>query len=302
MTRAAVRAAGALLAAWLAVWGAPLPASACAVCACGDPTLTVVGTEQPYAGRFRLALEARLRSDDVGDPKLDRVELEEQRLELKVAWSPLEELMIFASVPYLRRDVTFVNGGRDTRYRFGDPELLAKVFLWRDRSFGPRHLLAWTTGVRFPFAPVDRGPDGVILPAELQGGTGAFAVSVGPTYAYFDGAWSFYASALGVYTFAGRFDFHPGPSLRTTVAVQWQALDVLAVRPVVDTRLDARAEDSGQADPDSGGFIAFVGADFVLSPVTDLLFVLGVRAPVLNALHGAHREGWIGSLGLAYDL
>jgi len=37
----------------------PEPARACAVCNCGDPTLTAVGVEQPYRNRVRAGLEER---------------------------------------------------------------------------------------------------------------------------------------------------------------------------------------------------------------------------------------------------
>ena len=49
---------------------------ACSTCGCGDLTLTVMGSEKPYAGRLRAALELRHRTDAVGRPGFN-----EQRLE-----------------------------------------------------------------------------------------------------------------------------------------------------------------------------------------------------------------------------
>ncbi|MGD8318765.1 MAG: transporter, partial [Myxococcales bacterium] len=42
-------------------------ASACGTCSVGDPTLTVVGFEQPKANRFRTSAIMRLRNDRIGE-------------------------------------------------------------------------------------------------------------------------------------------------------------------------------------------------------------------------------------------
>jgi hypothetical protein len=51
---------------------------ACAMCGCGDPTLTTMGAEQPFAGRLRLSSELRYRSDAIGDAP-ERTQIEEVR-------------------------------------------------------------------------------------------------------------------------------------------------------------------------------------------------------------------------------
>ena len=55
----------------------------------GDPTLTVMGTEQPFAGRFRVALRGRMRGD-----RLDDVTVLEGRTDVSLAWSPLPSLSL----------------------------------------------------------------------------------------------------------------------------------------------------------------------------------------------------------------
>ncbi|MFP2933934.1 hypothetical protein ACLESO_54180, partial [Pyxidicoccus sp. 3LG] len=46
---------------------APGPrAWACATCACGDPTLTSMGAEQPFSGRLRLSSTLRAWGHTVG--------------------------------------------------------------------------------------------------------------------------------------------------------------------------------------------------------------------------------------------
>ena len=63
-------------------------ASACAACGCGDPTLSAVGAEKPYAGRLRLSLNTRYRSDTVGTEGVNKLSLQETRADLQAAWSP----------------------------------------------------------------------------------------------------------------------------------------------------------------------------------------------------------------------
>lgn len=280
----------------------PSRSLACATCSCGDPTLSVVGAEMPFGGRLRLALDFRHRTDAIGETGRNRIELSEQKLEAKVAWSPIAELLLMASVPYLRREVGYVNGGRSVFWRPGDVELLARWFFFREPSFAPRHLLSWTITARLPTAPAEYDTAGKALPLELQSGTGAFDFATGPAYAGFAGDWSVYASVLVLVPLPSRFDVTRRPSLRGTLAGQWQPRTEFAVRLSADGRLDSTLDEAGQTDPDSGGFILFAGPDVVLSPWTDLLLVAGLRVPVANALRGRHEEGIALSMSVVYDL
>ncbi|HYO67567.1 MAG TPA: hypothetical protein VEU33_15940 [Archangium sp.] len=55
----------------------------------GDPTLTSMGTEQPFAGRLRLANQVRAWSLTTGQDAVDAVSLRELRMDLSVAYAPL---------------------------------------------------------------------------------------------------------------------------------------------------------------------------------------------------------------------
>ncbi|HKO89712.1 MAG TPA: hypothetical protein VJU61_01085, partial [Polyangiaceae bacterium] len=59
---------------------------ACAACDSGDPTLTALGTEQPFAGRLRSALGLRYRTDAIGVPGVDEMNIRDLRADLSVAW------------------------------------------------------------------------------------------------------------------------------------------------------------------------------------------------------------------------
>ena len=80
------------------VWAAS-GASACGTCSVGDPTLTVVGFEQPKAHRIRTSAALRYRNDSIGESDVDRLTLAEQRMELAGAYSPTDRLAIRSSSP-----------------------------------------------------------------------------------------------------------------------------------------------------------------------------------------------------------
>ena len=83
--------------------------------------------------------------------------------------------------------------------------------------------------------------------------------------------------------------------------MQRQIGRAFASRIGLDTRLDGSCEAYGKPDPNSGGFVAYLSPELVVSPVTDLLLVASVRAPVAQAFHGYHHEAAIAGLGVTYD-
>ena len=276
-------------------------AHACAVCQCGDPTLTTMGSEKPFAGRLRLSLDMRYRTDHVGQPAIDELDIHEERADLALSWAPREWLLLAADLPLVHRRVSYVNLARQSVTGPGDVELRAKAFVFRDRHFAPRHLVAVQVGASLPTAPLLRDGRGMALPSEAQLGTGGVSPLAGLSYGFFADPWSLYASAIGYLPIGSRAGLDQGASLRSTVAAQYQARTWLAGRLGVDTRLDARSVENGTDDPDSGGFIAYLSPEVVVSPAMDLLVSATVRVPVVNALRGAHQEGLIAQLAVTRD-
>jgi hypothetical protein len=275
---------------------------ACATCGCGDPTLTSLGTEKPFAGRLRGALQISHRTDAIGQARVNRIELSEQRFDASIAWAPLDFWFVGVTVPAVRRRVTYVNQEQHTRFGLGDIELRNKFFVYQDRAFSPRHLGAIEAGLKLPTAPLARDAQGDLLPLEVQTGTGSFDPILGASYALFLLPWSSYSSVTGSYPTQGVEGSRASPSLRSTLAAQYQPVDLLALRLGVDTRLDGKAKQQGEPEPDSGGFILYLAPAVLLSPVTDLVLTLTVQVPVLNALDGYHDEGAIYSLSTTLDL
>ncbi len=276
-------------------------AHACSTCGCGDPTLTALGVEKPYRNRIRASLAVQYRTDAVGVERIDRIRLAETRLDAQLAWAPHERVFLLLSVPTVWRSVEYVNLAKQSMFGLGNIELRAKFFVWQDRTFAPQHLLAFTAGIRFPTPDAQRGSDGKPLPPELQVGTQSFDPLAAISYAFFHAPWSLYASVQATYPTQTVDDYRVNPSMRTTVAVQYQVLSWLAPRVGIDSRIDGKAEEQDREARDSGGFIGYASVELLLSPIPDLLVFLSARYPVLNQLSGTHDEGGIYGGGVAHD-
>ncbi|MCS6899291.1 MAG: transporter [Myxococcales bacterium] len=280
----------------------PRGALTCAVCNVGDATLTSMGTEKPYRGRLRSSLTLQYRTDEVGEARVDRLRLAETRLDLNLAWAPHARLFLMGVMPVMQRTVEYVNLARRTSVGPGDGELRARWFPWQDRSFGAKHLLAVTGGVKLPTGQVQRGRDGKPLPVELQPGTGSVDPLGGISYAHFSWPWSMYTSLQFFGSMAGAEGVRASRSMRGTVAGQWQVSMPVALRLGLDGRFDGKAIEGGTPERDSGGFIGYASPEILLSPGLDWMVVLSVKFPVIQALSGFHREGPIWSIGVVRDL
>jgi hypothetical protein len=292
----------ALFALLLAAAAYPAKTLACAACACGDPTLTVAGTEKPFAGRLRISLELQHRSDRVGIDRVDRVELSEQRLELGLAYAPIESLVLSLRAPLIHRTITEVNLAEDRRTRLGDTEFRAQLHLIPRTGLTQKHVFAIHAGLELPTGSVERDDRGELYRAEIQPGSGSFDPLAGASYALFLRPISLYASSTLFVPTRGHEGLRGGLSLRSSVAGQYDLSDSWALRLSIDTRAEAASTfEDGDVEPDTGGFIAYLSPELVASPVMDLIVRVVVRVPAINALTGDHREGLMAVLGAAYD-
>ncbi|HEX8435997.1 transporter [Archangium sp.] len=280
----------------------PTEGLACATCACGDPTLTSMGTEQPFAGRLRFATQVRAWGMTTGQEELDALSLRELRLDLSVAYAPLPWLFLSATLPLQARTVQDVSLARETAWGLGDMEVGAKAFVFRDRDFSPNHLLGVLVGTRLPTSPTQRDAEGRPLSLDAQLGTASVDPFLGLAYTAFRADWSFLASATGYLPTRGREGFRAGAALRTTLAAQYQPGPRWALRLALDSRLEGSSDTLGVPDPVGSGFIAYLSPDVLFSPATDVVVELGVRVPVLNLLRGNVRQTPILQAAVAYDL
>ncbi|WP_426755580.1 transporter [Myxococcus sp. Y35] len=274
---------------------------ACATCACGDPTLMSMGTEQPFEGRLRLSSTLRGWGHTVGEDGVNALRLREARMDLAVAYAPLPWLFLSATLPLQAREVRDVSLARERGWGIGDVELTAKVFLFQDKAFSADHLFSVLGGVKLPTAPELRGPNGT-MQLDLQLGSGSVDPLAGIAYQHFRGDWSFLVSATGFLPTRGIQGYRAGASLRTTLAAQFQPSARWALRLGFDSRLEAPADTYGEREENTGGFIGYASPDVLFSPGMDVVVAAGVRVPFLNQLRGRVAPTPIAMLSVAYDL
>ena len=153
----------------------------------GDPTLTIVGFEQPKANRVRTSATLRHRNDSIGETAVDELTLSEQRLELAGAYSPTDRISLSLMMPLVHRLITEVNLAEASIWAPGDLDFRLRGVIWRDRKFAPRHLVSLIGGLEFPTSSIEYDTDGVPLPLEFQAGTGSWDPIAGAAYTMFFG-------------------------------------------------------------------------------------------------------------------
>jgi hypothetical protein len=295
----------AFLLALLALMGtvalAPATARACASCACGDPLLTTLGLELPFAGRLRISAQASTRSESAGAPLLDEMRGQEQRLSLALAWSPLDRLTLGLALPLVHRSAVEVSGRRHLGFGLGDVELRGRWVAADLRGSGMRHIVSVHAGADLPVMPLVS--DGSrALPIEAQPGSGAFSGLLGASYALHLRPWSFYASLSGRLSTPGFLDELAGPAALGTLSAQLQVHAAWALGLSLDGRLDGPAKQAGIVDPHSGGLLAVIAPTVLFSPFEDWLLTAALRVPINDGLTGLHHEDLSFALGVTCDL
>ncbi len=274
------------------------PARACAVCSQSSPTLTGAGAERAYQGRLRASVDGRAGSARTGAGDR-RVQLDDRRLELALAYAPTPDFLAALVVPGLYRSMRSqrASGGEAV---LGDIDARTSYRLWS--SDDRQRQLHLVSGLKFPTAPLQSDREGRPLSAELQPGCGSLVPYLGVEYTSTLRRWTLSTGGSVFVPVPVREGPHPGYSARARATVQVQPIRYLAARTGVSARFDATGELApGQNDPNSGGLVGYVTAGLLLSPTADLVVSLEAFFPVLQALRGDHRELTIFGAGVAYD-
>jgi hypothetical protein len=277
-------------------------ASACGTCSVGDPTLTIVGFEQPRGQRVRTSGTLRYRNDRIGDPQVDELQLAEQRMELAGAYSPTDRWTLSLMMPLVHRLVSTVNLAEADIWAPGDLELRARAVVWRDRKFAPRHLVSLIGGLEFPTSSIERDADGVPLPLEFQAGTGSWDPIAGASYTMFSDPWSLYVSSTAIFPTQGTADTKVGISFRQTVLGQFQPWHFLAFQVGVEFRVDQPGYIQGVRDPNTGGNITYGTFGLIGLPHDKVLLHFTTAIPMIQRLDGQHVEGLAITAGLVYEI
>ena len=277
-------------------------AAACGTCSVGDPTLTVVGFEQPKASRVRTSAAIRHRSDSIGETELDRLTLSEQRMELAGAYSPTDRVSFSLMMPLVHRLITEVNLAEASIWAPGDLDLRIRGVVWRDRKFAPRHLVSLISGLEFPTSSIEYDTDGRTLPLEFQVGTGSWDPIAGTSYTMFLDPWSLYVASIAIFPTTGVADTRASTTFRQTVLGQYQPLRFLGLQAGVEFRIDGPGYIRGVRDPDTGGHITYGTLGIIALPHDRVMVHATAAVPIVQRLDGTHREGFAFTAGLVYDI
>jgi hypothetical protein len=291
-----------LIAALVAPFWVAAEASACGTCAVGDPTLTIVGMEQPKSQRVRTSATLRHRNDQIGDEAQDLLTLSEQRMEVAAAYSPTDRVSLSLMMPLVHRLVTEVNLAESDIWAPGDLDLRVRGVVWRDRKFAPRHLLSLIGGLEFPTSTIEYDTDGQPLPLEFQAGSGSWDPIAGASYTMFSDPWSLYLSSVGIFPTTGTGDTRASTTFRQTALGQFQPWTFLAFQLGAEFRIDGPGYIAGVRDPNTGGHITYGTFGLVGLPHEKIILHATAAVPMIQRLDGTHREGFAFTAGLVYEI
>jgi hypothetical protein len=311
------RTGGAIAAAIALALAAPETASACSVCLAGDPVFSNQGTSAQATGDLSLFAQLQTFEKRAGT-ETGEIELaDDQRLDLFVAWSPLDRLTVSADLPFSFNEIR-EDGQTLSANGVGDLALSASVVAWRDREVLPSAWLEARVFVKAPTGDTTRVRDGEIDP-HLQPGTGSWDFGVGLAgVKRFERA-ALYASATYRENREGEFGashYTYGDAVLVNTAVEvalghafgQPALDAFTLGGELNFRWAERDLADGVTFPHSGGSILYATPSLRLRlpwSVRERPASLraAVQIPLTSAwLNGIQREDEVWSFGLYLPL
>jgi hypothetical protein len=346
--RTLIRAA-ALAAAASALALAPPEARACSVCLAGDPVFSGQGATAQEQGDVSIYFEARgwrksagalpheeegghaeemhehghdhaEHGHEMGHDEDDATErTRSQRLDLYVAWTPLDRLTLTLDVPYAFNKIKEEEeGGGETRSTLtglGDVSLAGSVVLWRNRDVLPDTWIEARAMLKTPTGRDDRKVDGRRDP-HLQTGTGSWDFGFGLAGTHRRAWGSFYGSVFWRENTEGALDYEYGDNLLANLGVEvplghafpGSGLDWLTPGFELNFRYAGYDQQAGERYRHSGGSILYATPSVRIR----LPFKIGEKSPSLRAavqipttqdwLHGDQHEREVWSLGIFLPL
>jgi len=275
---------------------------ACASCACGDPTIAAMGTEQPMPGRVRLSLVAGWREERTPSQTAEvPFQADEIRFDLTAAGAIGDRVWLSGTLPVLSRGIVDTNLERARSVGWGDAELRARVVLFRPKGPRPRHQFGLSTGLVVPTALRVREA-GDVADDDLQPGAGAISPMLGLFHGWTRGMWSGFSSLTGRVSFLGWDQRTPGPVGLISTAVQVQPIPEVSPRLQLDGRLSATHRIDGEPEGIGGGWMVAVTPSLWMSPTRAVTLFVEVRVPVAQRLQAGARETVHPSAGVAVEL
>lgn len=221
----------------------------------------------------------------------------EEFYHFSLGMDPVEELTLFAELPYVARHSTDVDnhatlGQKQTSEGLGDMKLSAIYRFWRKGN----DFLGLVAGVKLPTgATGEKNPQGTRFEPELQPGSGSTDATVGGAFQAERLPFTLHGNALYTFKNEGDQDFRFGDLfssylfLDTAISpapAPWQAW--LGVD--VNLQAEGKHEVLGVASDDSGGTTLLLGPSLKIK-MNDRVSIFGnILLPVVQDLGGVHQE------------
>lgn len=266
---------------------------------CGDPTITTMGLEKPYAGRLRFSAQNFFRSEELGGANQNQTTIRENQLALSTSYSFSPSLTFAVTAPLVWKDLRADNGARTSVMGMGDLALQSRILLLDNDYNSGKDLFGILAGIQLPVAATKNTSSGE--PLGIQSGSGAVTPQAGVWYGHFSFPWSIYANAAVQTPVRHRDYSKPGTAVLHSLMVQYQINSSLALQLAEESRWSARDEEFGETDVNSGGWITFLSPKLAWGFYKDMLLNIAVQIPTISNLNGAHTEGYSIQGGLVYD-
>jgi hypothetical protein len=276
-------------------------ALACPTCTCANPTLTTMGAEQPFAGRFRLGAAIRAWQQNEGADGFQS-NLRELRLDVTASWSPSKTLSLLVNLPIQWRERTSFSLEKERGFGPGEIDVSARWVIFMSESFRPKSIVSLLATARVPSSPTLVAQEKPFA-IDAQLGAGAVVLGAGLGFSLFvSERWSTFASMTAEVPFEGRYGLRIGPGAQFVLSAQFQPIPKLGFRAGIDGRYEAPSVRDQMTSTNVSGFLLQATADVVIFVTPHLLVAPGIRFSVLDARVGPIRTSPILSLSGVLDL
>lgn len=279
----------------------PDVAFSCATCLCGDPTITTMGTEKPFAGRMRASVDYVSRGEKVGQINTSEHEIDEQRLTYSFSYTLSDQWVVAASLPLVTKKVKRFDLTREQASGLGDADLSVRWYLGKDDHFPARHMWGAQFGLRIPTS-IEQQHNGEAIDFDAQPGAGATVPSVGLWYGRYQMPWFFYASTSLLHAVDDGYQgYHAGDVILLTGHSQYALQPKLALQFSIDARRKEQDAYNGVQDDDSGGTLIMATPGVAWTPITDLIASISYQIPAVENANGRQEEDVLLRAGITYD-
>lgn len=241
---------------------------------------------------------------------------ESRRLDLYVAWTPLDRVTLTLNLPWAINSIEEIAHDGSEHFSldgFGDASLGVSGVVWRNRDVMPSTWVEARGWGKAPTGRDERRVDGVQDP-HLQAGTGSWDFGFGSAVVHRFDWGSLYGSGFYRVNTEGGLDYEYGDVVLATAAVEVplghasgvRALDRVTPGLGLDFRWADRDRQYGSDVEDTGGSILYATPSLrialpSLSERQRAWLRAGVQVPLTNAwLYGEQDEDPVWSVGIGY--